>query len=917
MWQQRVWEAGKSGGSVEAVLAECVVLICRHLRDRGHVAGVPDATEAVRLACDLARLRGQAAPGRQELLEGLQTALAQGEVLGRGRALAKAMEEVLVGWRRGFLAPGTPRSGLGPALEEQLRKLNLPVGRMREPVESKLDPSRSALDRARHVTLHRMVACGIPYATLQAGEAIGMGETLTFGWMLEWTPATDASLALAGLRGVTLEQAAEGILRVREREVREAEGWGPDALLKQLHEAAQCGLVELVQEYLRELIGPFVAIADLAQCIMAIRLLQQLSHGHIPGLQPTPGEHPALALPAFELPDDVTSAPFLAAALRALPGVAGSDDPMDARALLELVGLFQTGSMGFGPAEEMPGQGGLWWQLRQIAEDGAPLMQGAAAAALVVLGQEASEWFGERLGSWLDAAVEQASRRVLSKRLSGALAAAGPMFEADPRCLEQLVERIHSLHDTAFLERLQALRSGFNVLSPAARGRLMLELEPHLPHGMDATDLQRGLTLSTDPRLLGLFAHADRLGQGAVDALAEVFHVKHEPSAEAGVEAPHARLAADPSHTLSPVDRWRLILGRERERLSQGGARAARALEELYGRGGGEGSGQPLFGPGAGGGQEDAFPTAREWGEELEALFGTGVREEVLAQAAVQGLTAAVMELNPEEVTPSVELLEQVLSLKGGMPESQLAHLRKLVARIVEQLVKELATRVRPALTGLTTPRPTRRQGGPLDLRRTVRNNLRHTRFNSEALAMIVPEELHFKTRAKRSMDWRVILVVDVSGSMEASIIYSAMMAAIINSLPAVSVNFITFNTQVIDLSHRVDDPLALLLEVSVGGGTHIARALKYARGMMKQPSRTIVAVVSDFEEGFAVEGLLAEVRALKESGAKLLGLAALDDSGKARYHKQIASQVAAAGMPVAALSPMELARWVGEQIRG
>jgi Mg-chelatase subunit ChlD len=182
---------------------------------------------------------------------------------------------------------------------------------------------------------------------------------------------------------------------------------------------------------------------------------------------------------------------------------------------------------------------------------------------------------------------------------------------------------------------------------------------------------------------------------------------------------------------------------------------------------------------------------------------------------------------------------------------------------------------------------------------------------------MIVPEELHFKTRAKRSMDWRVILVVDVSGSMEASIIYSAMMAAIINSLPAVSVNFITFNTQVIDLSHRVDDPLALLLEVSVGGGTHIARAWKYARGMMKQPSRTIVAVVSDFEEGFAVEGLLAEVRALKESGAKLLGLAALDDSGKARYHKQIASQVAAAGMPVAALSPMELARWVGEQIRG
>ena len=117
--------------------------------------------------------------------------------------------------------------------------------------------------------------------------------------------------------------------------------------------------------------------------------------------------------------------------------------------------------------------------------------------------------------------------------------------------------------------------------------------------------------------------------------------------------------------------------------------------------------------------------------------------------------------------------------------------------------------------------------------------------------------------------------------------------------------------------ARRVDDPLALLLEVSVGGGTHIAKALKYARTLMTKPSRTIVALVSDFEEGYAVEGLLAEVRALHLSGAKLLGLASLDDAGGARYSQPIASLVAGAGMPVAALSPLELARWVGEQIRG
>lgn len=920
MWQQRVWEAGRTGRDVEDVLAECVVLICRELRDAGHVAGVPDAKEAVRLACDLGRLRGLAAPGRQELLEGLQTALAQGEVLGRGRALARAMEEVLVGWRRGYLAPGTPRSGLGPALEEQLRKLNLPVGQMREAQELRLDPSRSALDRARHVTLQRMCACGIPYARLEVGEAIGMGETLTFTWSVMWTPATDASIELAGLRGVTLDQAAEGIIRVRERELREGEKWGPAALLKQLKEASECGLVGLVESYLAELVGPFVTLAALEECIAAIRLLQQIAHGHIPGLQAVAGEHGSLALPAFVLPEWVTSAPFLAAALRALPGVAGSEEEADARAMLELVGLYQTGSMGFGEAtlEELPGQGGLWWQLRQIVESGSPVMQGAACAALVVLGQETSGWFGEQLGGWLDAAVNADARRKMAKRLRGALTAAGPMFEADPRCLGQLVERVHHLDDAAFLERLQGLRAGFDVLAPAARGRLLGELEPYLPQDGGADALQRGLVLSDDPRLLGLFAQADRHGAAAVEQLGEVFHVKHlrVEGEEAGVE--QARIAWDNTHALSPLDRWRLILGRERERMSPSAGRMARALEELYGRGRGEGADGDLFGPsGGGGGQEEAFPTAREWGEELAALFGASVREEVLAEAAVKGLTAAVLELDPEEVTPSVDLLERVLSLKGAMPESQLGQLRKLVARIVEQLVKELATRVRPALTGLTTPRPTRRQGGPLDLRRTVRMNLRHTRFDGAGQAMIVPEELHFKTRSRRSMDWRLCLVVDVSGSMEASVIYSAMMAAIINALPAVSVNFVTFNTEVMDMSERVDDPLSLLLEVKVGGGTHIAKALKYVRSQMKQPSRTIVALVTDFEEGYAVEGLLAEVRALHESGAKLLGLAALDDAGAARYHKPIAAQVAAAGMPVAALSPLELARWVGEQIRG
>jgi hypothetical protein len=64
------------------------------------------------------------------------------------------------------------------------------------------------------------------------------------------------------------------------------------------------------------------------------------------------------------------------------------------------------------------------------------------------------------------------------------------------------------------------------------------------------------------------------------------------------------------------------------------------------------------------------------------------------------------------------------------------------------------------------------------------------------------------------------------------------------------------------------------------------------------------------------VPGLVAEARALVETGATVLGLAALDDAGKPRYARAIAELLVDAGMPIAALTPLDLARWIGERIR-
>jgi uncharacterized protein with von Willebrand factor type A (vWA) domain len=543
-------------------------------------------------------------------------------------------------------------------------------------------------------------------------------------------------------------------------------------------------------------------------------------------------------------------------------------------------------------------------------------MQGAVAAARVLLDLDDAEAVGTRVGGWVDAATGPEGRHRLARQLAGLLTAAGPLLQSAPQALSPLLQRIDTFTDRDFLDRLPALRGGFDALSPAARSRLLAAVAERIGDRPD-------LTLADDPALVALWTAADTEAFEAVRALGLPLPdgpagAGPEPVESASDDLRAAAVHAVPEdHRIPPAERWRLLLGRQADQLSAGSRRYARALDELYGAGRGEGA-EDIESRGTdGGGQEASFPTARDWSEELTALFGADVREEVLGRAAAAGRADVLTELDPASARPSVELLTDILQLAGGLPEQKLARLRPLVKRIVDELARELATRLRPALTGLATPRPTRRPGGPLDLPRTVRANLGTARRLDDGRTLIVPERPIFGTRSRREADWRLILVVDVSGSMEASVIWSALTAAVLGGVPALSTHFLAFSTEVVDLTGRIPDPLSLLLEVRVGGGTHIAAGLRHARSLVTVPSRTIVAVVSDFEEGYPIGGLLAEVRTLAASGAHLIGCAALDDAGAARYSVPVAQQLVAAGMPVAALSPLALARWVGERVRG
>ncbi|ALV31177.1 DUF5682 family protein [Streptomyces sp. CdTB01] len=909
-WQQAVFTAGGDPERLHDAAARAITGVCRELRAAGHVAGTGEARETLRVACDLARLRGLAAPGRGEVLEALTTVMGQGEPLGRGRALARALETVLVGTDRGRVAPGTPRSGLGPSVEAELTALRLPGPDDPAPREVRLDPLRSALDGRREVLLQRLAVCGTGYGEPIQVAGTGDAAALTTRWRLAWTPAVPVRLDLAGMRGVTAALAAEGTLRETFR--REAADGGPTSalVLAGLRDAARCDLPALVSERLADAADVLPACATLPELLAALDLLEALRRGHLPGTTSESRQD------AAELATEL-----LESAVRSLPGLAGSDDPQDADALVALASRAGEHRLGLRMDDA----------LDDLARHASPLMQGAALAARVMLDLDAAATLGDRAAGWIDNATGPDARHAMNRRLTGLLSGAAPLLQSAPTALDPLLDRIDTLTDQAFLDRLPALRGGFDTLSPAGRDRLLSTVTERLGDRLD-------LSLAASPRLLALWTAADAAGRAAVTSLRSPLGTgldgtagtqpappasppTAEPApAEAGVRSPRpsgedAPGAAAPH--LTPADRWRLLLGRESEKLPPNARRLAHALDELYGTGRGEGASDLARENGQGGGQDASFPTAREWAQELDALFGADVREEVLARAADLGRTDVLAELDPKAVRPSVDLLTSVLSLAGGMPEQQLAKLRPLVRRLVDELAKELATRLRPALTGLATPRPTRRPGGRIDLPRTLRANLAHTRRTEDGRTLVVPERPVFSTRSRREADWRLILVVDVSGSMEASVVWSALTAAVLGGVPTLSTHFLAFSTEVIDLTDRVDDPLSLLLEVRVGGGTHIAAGLAQARSLVTVPSRTLVVVVSDFEEGCPLGGLLGEVRALAGSGVHLMGCAALDDTGTPRYSVPVAQQLVAAGMPVAALSPLALARWVGDRLRG
>lgn len=149
-----------------------------------------------------------------------------------------------------------------------------------------------------------------------------------------------------------------------------------------------------------------------------------------------------------------------------------------------------------------------------------------------------------------------------------------------------------------------------------------------------------------------------------------------------------------------------------------------------------------------------------------------------------------------------------------------------------------------------------------------------------------------------------VVIAVDQSGSMAASVVYSSVFAAVMASIRSVETKLVVFDTSVVDLTDLLDDPVEVLFSTRLGGGTDINRAVGYCQSLVARPADTIFVLISDLFEGGVEQELIARVSQLLAAGVTVIVLLALSDKGAPSFDHELAAKLAALGAPAFPCTP-------------
>jgi hypothetical protein len=253
-------------------------------------------------------------------------------------------------------------------------------------------------------------------------------------------------------------------------------------------------------------------------------------------------------------------------------------------------------------------------------------------------------------------------------------------------------------------------------------------------------------------------------------------------------------------------------------------------------------------------------------------------------------------------VEPDINLVGTLISLGRAMPAKTRDTARVVIRKVVEDVEKRLADALRQAISGALNRSEVTRRPRPRDIDwdRTIRKNLRHYQ---PAERTIIPETLLGHGR-RQAAAREVIVAVDQSGSMAASVVYSSVFAAVMATIRSIRTRLVVFDTAVVDLTDDLDDPVEVLFGTQLGGGTDINGAVAYCQTLVQRPSDTIFVLISDLYEGGVEADLVKRIGSLVNAGVIVVVLLALADDGAASYDRRVAAKLSALGAPSFACTP-------------
>ena len=375
------------------------------------------------------------------------------------------------------------------------------------------------------------------------------------------------------------------------------------------------------------------------------------------------------------------------------------------------------------------------------------------------------------------------------------------------------------------------------------------------------------------------------------------------------------------------IQKWRLILGSESqsrfEKMGGGGLTQEQdlmdqALAAIYNRREAGGFGNDGGGRGAGSGPSN--PQITKWLGDVRSLFDKELVTVIQGDAMTRcGLKQLIFEPELlENLEPDVSLASTILMLKEQIPKRSKESVRVFIKKIVEEINKLLEQDIKRAVTASLnkrkhSPIPS---AAAIDYKMTISRNLKN--YNKE-LGTIVPEHFYFfdRTSTTAANKWTVILDIDQSGSMGESVIYSSIVSCILASMSSLNTRIVAFDTSIVDLTDKSDDPVDLLFGFQLGGGTNIEKSIAYCEQFIENPSKTLFFLISDLEEGGNRAGMLRRLQEMKEAGVTVICLLALADGGKPYYDAQMAQKIAAMEIPCFACNPQMLPTLLERALKG